>query len=400
MSMKKYELIKRVSIPLISLAMLFSTLASRLTVQDLYANEYVTMDTTQVIPPASEDDELDPAGTALLMALANTTPQTTQAQTTQPASTPLAQVTSFSELRSALENLFGVRSFGGTKEGPLYTVQGGDLYGTGSMNKTTNIDNPTYMNVIGSPLFQPQMNAMRQQVIEIAKLSFPDIVGTEYWAHSVVYGVYYQLINGYPDGTFKGDNPVSRAEAATIVSIAYHGKPTATAYTDGTGTDQLLRDAGCPEWAIPYWCSSNYMPELHKLGGDRTEMYNAGMTRAEVATLLAMTFFSNQARPYRDKALNASNSPFNDITAVLTVEDANNIDMATEESILKYKYEQMAAGVIPQEHFAAILLLNDLGIMNGDDLGRSLWNEPVTRGQLMVMLESTMRVLSEQSGYN
>ena len=52
----------------------------------------------------------------------------------------------------------------------------------------------------------------------LAKLTFPDIRGDEWFASHIPLAVYRKLINGFPDGTFKGGNLISRAEVLTMLA--------------------------------------------------------------------------------------------------------------------------------------------------------------------------------------
>ena len=46
-------------------------------------------------------------------------------------------------------------------------------------------------------------------------------VATNYWAYSdVAYAKHAGWLNGYADGTFKGDNAITRAEVVTVVNKA------------------------------------------------------------------------------------------------------------------------------------------------------------------------------------
>lgn len=48
-----------------------------------------------------------------------------------------------------------------------------------------------------------------------------DDVATNYWAYSdVAYAKHAGWLNGYADGSFKGDNAITRAEVVTVVNRA------------------------------------------------------------------------------------------------------------------------------------------------------------------------------------
>lgn len=58
--------------------------------------------------------------------------------------------------------------------------------------------------------------------------SFTD-VPTAHWANKAIDNISKRgLINGYPDGTYRLNEPVTRAQAAKVVALAINAKPTAT----------------------------------------------------------------------------------------------------------------------------------------------------------------------------
>ncbi len=61
------------------------------------------------------------------------------------------------------------------------------------------------------------------------------------------------VISGYPDGTFKPDNPVTRAELAKILTLAFDLQPCEFTY-NGNGLNEN-------DWYYPYlFCASKYIP--------------------------------------------------------------------------------------------------------------------------------------------
>jgi len=53
-------------------------------------------------------------------------------------------------------------------------------------------------------------------------------VPTAHWAHKAIDAISTRgLINGYPDGTYRLNEPVTRAQAAKVVALAINAKPTA-----------------------------------------------------------------------------------------------------------------------------------------------------------------------------
>ena len=75
--------------------------------------------------------------------------------------------------------------------------------------------------------------------------AFPD-VPTEYWAFSAV-GLLTErgVINGYPDGTFRPENKVTRAEFAKMILLTFNLSPVSTSVT-------TFPDAPISHWAHSY----------------------------------------------------------------------------------------------------------------------------------------------------
>ncbi len=94
----------------------------------------------------------------------------------------------------------------------------------------------------------------------------------------VVQGKSY--IDGYEDGTFKPDNPITRAESAKIISVALKGFDNKKVY------DSSFSDIPEDSW---YKNIVGYMEELKAIDGyeDGTFKPDSKITRAEFATIVA-----------------------------------------------------------------------------------------------------------------
>ncbi len=62
---------------------------------------------------------------------------------------------------------------------------------------------------------------------------FPDVTGDKWYAPYVNWAVQLGIVGGYPDGTFKGDNPITFAEASKIFIVALGYKATDFAFPYG-----------------------------------------------------------------------------------------------------------------------------------------------------------------------
>lgn len=82
--------------------------------------------------------------------------------------------------------------------------------------------------------FRPDDNVKRAEALKMILVSkiavelitggsidFSDISGEEWFVDFVAYAVAEDIVDGYGDGTFKPENPITRAEAAKIISLVY-----------------------------------------------------------------------------------------------------------------------------------------------------------------------------------
>ncbi len=106
-------------------------------------------------------------------------------------------------------------------------------------------------------------------------------------------------INGYPDGTFRANNPITRAEAAKIFTIA-------GGLTPATGTTPSFSDVKLTDWFAPYVVAAANA-SLVEGYPDGAFLPEGWITRAEFVAMvcrLAKADTSNTAAPYADIAEN------------------------------------------------------------------------------------------------
>lgn len=118
------------------------------------------------------------------------------------------------------------------------------------------------------------------------KVTFGDLKITEDTTFKALYeevkkeGTDGKYINGYPDGTFRPDAGVTRAEVAAMIAQMVQSFDPSTAYTSN------LSDLVSGEWYVNYvnFCASKGMVSGYE---DRTFQPDRGITRAEFATIIA-----------------------------------------------------------------------------------------------------------------
>lgn len=277
----------------------------------------------------------------------------------------------FLEMRKGMEALFDttVTSAGGS----------GKLYSTNSFGQIGTYDNPNYRRAfIQSNEFD--MAPYTAQLKELASKSFKDITGKEWYAAQIPSAVYYGLTGGYPDGTFKGNNSVSRAEFASMLANYENEKYPAIE---------------------PQFKNKWYSDSITVLDNGAITLYNLseshinkGMTRGEIATLLSTTYFNGEYTKALDKINNGSYNK-NMFKDTKSKSDTIIVDISVEKggdaAIAKYN-ELCKSNKIPTDILAGIIVMNENGIIKGDDLGNSNWNKPVTRAEAIVILNNLSQI--------
>lgn len=113
------------------------------------------------------------------------------------------------------------------------------------------------------------------------KSTFADIKADAWYADSIAYLEKYNVINGYNDGTFKPEMPVTRAEF-TAMAVRYHNLFEEVKY--GANTTKY-KDVDSKYWAIK---DISYATGTKWLNGyaDGTFKPDINITRAEVVTVV------------------------------------------------------------------------------------------------------------------
>lgn len=290
--------------------------------------------------------------------------------------TEVWQKNNFLDMRIALEKLTNTQVNSQGPYGMMYTTYGSDTFGGDwENNSTKQID---YLWGVGNKYMVDWMRKSenKQELAKIASMSFKDIKGTEWYASNIPTAVYYGLINGYPDGTFKGSAPVSRAEFAVMLTNA------ARDFTDNVGGASKLT-AHKDQW---------YYKDMGGIGGGPMGIFglsvndmNSGMSRGEVAMILARAYFIKE---YNAEYAKTSNSSFKDITKITKAiapmwAEELNYKGAREE----YMKQLKTPNSCPKDVVAALNLLKSKGLMSGDTNGNSNWTKTVTRGEAIALFE-------------
>lgn len=323
----------------------------------------------------------------------------------------LALHSNFLEMRRALEKLTGTVINGDDGTGPLYKRVRFSEY-TGKVIDENGAINPT-ANDFWSTKYS--INTMKETnmvngLIDISKSTFSDITGTEWFAQYIPVAVYYNVINGYTDGTFKGNNGVTFAEFCKMMYVTDYGLGS---YVELGNGDVEFSNNFMNKYISGYTVDENawYAGVVTEYSDRNTvvnecindTIANSGMTRGEVADMLATVYFKDEYINEWEKLANGNvNIPFNDIksTSAETYSFARfsgrdiiegDFNKVYAEKSQSYKVYQNAAvngtEACPLNILAALTVMSNHGIMIGDENGNSNWNKVVTRAEALVMLQ-------------
>ncbi len=162
-------------------------------------------------------------------------------------------VASFGDIRTLFNECLNSADSGST-------ISGGGSGGSGGSGNKSSVSSPS--NIL-NPSTIPQ------------KDTFSDISG--HWAKEFITKLEKSgAINGYPDGTFKPDNTVTRAEFSKIASISFGYNPT---------NETVFKDCLPGDWFNPYAAALSKAGII--TGFDGYFMPESNITREDAAVILA-----------------------------------------------------------------------------------------------------------------
>lgn len=210
--------------------------------------------------------------------------------------------------------------------------------------------------------------------------AFSDIEG--HWAENAILKLKdMDILSGYPDGTFKPDGSVTRAEFAKIITTAFNldEKVTLEGYTDLDST----------AWYYPYVeYAAEYIPVYALPVGYETNIPYTDNSGGFLPSVNAM-------RMHVAEALVKIKMDKEGIT--VEVPDISSIQSDLLETFNDADYEELFAmhGTIPdnvRRMFEYTWLASELGIMQGNTDGYFMPYSNVTRAEIVTMID---RMLAE-----
>ncbi|NLN64672.1 MAG: DUF1565 domain-containing protein [Clostridiaceae bacterium] len=236
---------------------------------------------------------------------------------------------------------------------------------------------------------------------DLAKLTFQDIRGDEWYASHIPLAVYRKFVKGFPGGTFEGSNQVTRAEVLTMLARfnSSEGMIKQKAEKDAETWIRLAEQIG-NDWYTHYVVAAKeglVYPDLYT-----RETILQPMTRGEVIYALANFLWSEDIREggkYYIFAENNETPAFNDTLKTIYI---SNPDAGNDGEKCYCWYKQLIKATqnpengVPTDFYPSIICLKDKGILLGNN-GDSKWNAPITRAEVLALFERLAKVWGEES---
>jgi hypothetical protein len=113
--------------------------------------------------------------------------------------------------------------------------------------------------------------------------TFPDVTANDWYAGYVGYLQGYNVLTGYGDGSFSGDNPITRAEFVTM-AVRFYEALRGEKVT-GSNSGSAFSDVYDSYWAVEYIRTAADSKWIHGYP-DGTFQGDKEITRAEVVTIV------------------------------------------------------------------------------------------------------------------
>ena len=190
-------------------------------------------------------------------------------------------------------------------------------------NKLITKDHSSY--IVGYPdnTFRPNNTITRAEVAAIfARLSkdqsinnivrFKDVKANAWYSKAVQIGVNQGFINGYTDGTFKPNKPITRAEFAAVISTYANKEASRLAFNSvNSWASDAIDTAYANGWMQGY--NGNFRPNDPLTRAEAISTINRMLNRHADAMFISNIIANGVAKAYRD--INSSQWYFYDVYA-------------------------------------------------------------------------------------
>ena len=261
-----------------------------------------------------------------------------------------------------------------------------------------NILNPTYGLMMKREPVITLTTSYQENLRGLAKLTFTDIRGDEWYAPHIPMSVYRKLIRGFPDGTFKGGNLVNRTEVLTMLARFNSSEDLIkqSAQQDAESWIRFAEQIG-NDWYTPYVVVAKdglvYPDQYTK------KTIQQPMTRGEVFYALANYLWSEDIKEggiYHTIAVKNETPAFRDNLKTITIFNPDiSKDGPKSYGWIRQLTEADPADGVPMDFYPSIMCLKDKGILLGNN-GESKWHDPITRAEVLALFERLAKVWGEE----
>jgi len=243
------------------------------------------------------------------------------------------------------------------------------------MGEDISIYGKTLYEALSDKSFIKKYEAKKTQLAELTTDMFTDLSEIQWYSEYISLPVYFNVLNGYEDGTLKPNGQVTCAEVAKIVATAYE-----TGITNGGGLEN--EDMTYKWYANAYRAVGNIF--TYEKSTLMTDAYmNSPMRRCEIAYVLANACNDGTLNQYITKAQTG------DLSSMAGYTDFHDVVEVSRD--LESEQQLMASGKIPARFAGAIMYLKDKGIMVGDGAGHISPLNTVSRAEVFKLIQETCK---------
>jgi len=214
-------------------------------------------------------------------------------------------------------------------------------------------------------------------------LTFSDVKKNAWYAEAVAWAVSSELATGYPDNTFRPNNPILRQELAKMfVSFLDYMKITKKA---APLVDSFADSARFPDWAAEY---IEALRETGLMGGDDAGNFKpkSKASRAEIATVITrlMPLMENEDEGNNDGGNN--NNGNGGSTGFVPPPAPENFELCTEENVPKPYYIRFPDGYSEDTKYPLVIFTAGSGSVSINSVGAIFPSEDSSTYDCIVMI--------------
>ena len=215
----------------------------------------------------------------------------------------------------------------------------------------------------------------KTDVTKSALSNFSDLGADAWYNDYIAIPVYFNVLNGYDDGTLRPNGKVTSAEVAKIVATAYEGNLVSTGNIENPGIKG--------KWYSSYYARVGNIFTYNSSNKLTDKYMTSPMRRCEIAFVLANACNDGTLNQYITKAQTG------DLSSMAGYTDFHDVVEVSRD--LESEQQLMASGKIPARFAGAIMYLKDKGIMVGDGAGHISPLNTVSRAEVFKLIQETCK---------